>query len=109
MPRSIGYRQDLIRFLKDPIEAAMYIEVTIEEGDPQMLRKAIANLSRKAERASSPIAPNCCTSNAIASYRRKKRQNYIECFAEPTVFLARDNGQAKYVKISNSNRFKRAR
>ena len=44
MPRSISYHEYLIQSLKDPIEAAMYIEVTIEEGDPQMLRKAIANV-----------------------------------------------------------------
>ena len=44
MPRSVSYYEELIQSLKNPIEAAMYIDVTIEEGDPQMLRKAIADV-----------------------------------------------------------------
>jgi hypothetical protein len=37
MPRSISYHEELITALKAPLEAASYIEVVIEEGDPKML------------------------------------------------------------------------
>ncbi|HAJ64797.1 MAG TPA: hypothetical protein DCP31_40785 [Cyanobacteria bacterium UBA8543] len=41
MPRSISYHEELIEILKDPLEAAPYIEVVLEEGDPKMLKKAL--------------------------------------------------------------------
>jgi DNA-binding phage protein len=41
MPKSMGYHDKLIEILKDPLEAAPYIEVVLEEGDPKMLRKAL--------------------------------------------------------------------
>jgi DNA-binding phage protein len=44
MPRSISYHEQLIKDLKDPLEAAPYIEVVLEEGDPKMLRKALKNV-----------------------------------------------------------------
>jgi DNA-binding phage protein len=44
MPRSISYHEELIEALKDPLEAAHYIEVVLEEGDPKMLRKALKNV-----------------------------------------------------------------
>lgn len=44
MPRSTSYHKDLIQSLKDPADAAMYIDVTIEEGEAQMLRKALSNV-----------------------------------------------------------------
>ena len=37
MPRSISYHEELITALKDPLEAASYVEVVVEEGDPKML------------------------------------------------------------------------
>ena len=44
MPRSISYHEELIEALKDPLEAAPYIEVVLEEGDPKMLRIALKNV-----------------------------------------------------------------
>ncbi len=44
MPRSISYHEELIEALKDPLQAAPYIEVVLEEGDPKMLRKALKNV-----------------------------------------------------------------
>ena len=44
MPRSISYYEELIEALKDPLEAAPYIEVVLEEGDPKMLSKALKNV-----------------------------------------------------------------
>ena len=44
MPRSISYHEQLITALKEPLEAASYIEVVIEEGDPKMLLKALKNV-----------------------------------------------------------------
>lgn len=44
MPRSISYHEELITTLKDPLEAASYIEVVLEEGDPKMLLKALKNV-----------------------------------------------------------------
>lgn len=44
MPRSISYHEQLIEALKDPLEAAPYIEVVLEEGDPKMLRKSLKNV-----------------------------------------------------------------
>ncbi len=45
MPRSASYHEELIKNLKDTLEAASYIEVVVEEGDPKMLRKALKNVS----------------------------------------------------------------
>jgi len=44
MPRSVSYHIGLIQHLKDPLEAASYIEVVLEEGDPKMLGKALKNV-----------------------------------------------------------------
>lgn len=44
MPRSRSYHEQLIEALKDPLEAAPYIEVVLEEGDSKMLRKALKNI-----------------------------------------------------------------
>ncbi|MTJ07527.1 MULTISPECIES: DNA-binding protein [unclassified Anabaena] len=44
MPRSTSYHVKLIKDLQDPLEAAAYIEVVIEEGDPNMLNKALKNV-----------------------------------------------------------------
>ncbi|MBW4674382.1 MAG: hypothetical protein KME52_10280 [Desmonostoc geniculatum HA4340-LM1] len=44
MPRSVSYHAGLIKHLQDPLEAASYIEVVLEEGDPKMLVKALTNL-----------------------------------------------------------------
>ncbi|RCJ20667.1 hypothetical protein A6S26_25850 [Nostoc sp. ATCC 43529] len=44
MPRSVSYHEGLIKDLQDPLEAATYIEVVLEEGDPKMLGKALINL-----------------------------------------------------------------
>lgn len=44
MPRSTSYHEKLIQDLQDPLEAAAYIEVVLEEGDPKMLSKALKNI-----------------------------------------------------------------
>lgn len=44
MPRSTSYHEKLIQDLKDPLEAAAYIEVVLEESDPRMLSKALKNV-----------------------------------------------------------------
>ncbi len=44
MPRSTSYHTKLIEDLKDPLEAAAYIEIVLEEGDPKMLGKALKNV-----------------------------------------------------------------
>ncbi len=44
MPRSTSYHEKLIQDLKNPLEAAAYIEVVLEEGDPRMLSKALQNV-----------------------------------------------------------------
>ncbi|MDJ0677531.1 MAG: hypothetical protein QNJ36_19470 [Calothrix sp. MO_167.B42] len=44
MARSTSYHERLIQDLKNPLEAAAYIEVVLEEGDPKMLSKALKNV-----------------------------------------------------------------
>ncbi|MEB3179061.1 MAG: hypothetical protein VKL59_08555 [Nostocaceae cyanobacterium] len=44
MPRSTSYHDQLIQDLKDPAEAAAYIAVVLEEGEPKMLSKALKNV-----------------------------------------------------------------
>lgn len=44
MPRSVSYHEKLIQDLKDPLEAAAYIEVALEENEPRMLNKALKNV-----------------------------------------------------------------
>lgn len=44
MPKSKSYHEKLIQDLKNPLEAAAYIEVVLEEGDPKMLSKALQNV-----------------------------------------------------------------
>ncbi|MGA9377513.1 MAG: hypothetical protein WBV73_01825, partial [Phormidium sp.] len=43
-PASDSYYDYLISSLKDPEESAMYIEVTLEEGDSKLLNLAIGNV-----------------------------------------------------------------
>jgi DNA-binding phage protein len=43
-PASDSYYDYLISSLKDPEESAMYIEVTLEEGDPKLLNLAMGNV-----------------------------------------------------------------
>lgn len=44
MPKSISYHAELIESLKDPSEAAIYLEVVLEEGNPKMIKKAFFNV-----------------------------------------------------------------
>jgi DNA-binding phage protein len=44
MLKSTSYHEKLIQDLKNPLEAAAYIEVVLEEGDPKMLSKALKNV-----------------------------------------------------------------
>jgi DNA-binding phage protein len=44
MSRSASYHEELIKDLKDPLEAACYIEAVLEEGDSKMLGKALNNV-----------------------------------------------------------------
>ena len=44
MPKSINYHTYLIESLKDPSEASAYFKAVLEEGDVEMLQKAINNL-----------------------------------------------------------------
>ncbi len=47
MPKSVSYHPYLIESLKDPEEAAGYIEAIMEEKDPepQLLRRALSNIA----------------------------------------------------------------
>lgn len=44
MPKSISYHAELIESLKEPSEAAVYLEIVLEEGDPKMIKKAFSNV-----------------------------------------------------------------
>ncbi|NEN89895.1 MAG: hypothetical protein F6K48_13660 [Okeania sp. SIO3H1] len=44
MPKSISYHAELIESLKEPSEAAVYLEVVLDEGDPKMSEKAFYNV-----------------------------------------------------------------
>ncbi len=44
MLRNTTYHKGLVKCLQDPLEAASYIEVVLEEGDPKMLGKALKNV-----------------------------------------------------------------
>ncbi|MGD1699400.1 DNA-binding protein [Dapis sp. BLCC M229] len=44
MPRSISYHTELIQSLKEPSEAAVYLEVVLKESDPKMIKKAFSNV-----------------------------------------------------------------
>ncbi|MEA5469405.1 hypothetical protein [Spirulina sp. 06S082] len=44
MPKTISYHTELIESLKEPSEAALYLEVVLEEGDPKMIKKAFFNI-----------------------------------------------------------------
>ncbi|WP_109012551.1 helix-turn-helix domain-containing transcriptional regulator [Nostoc commune] len=44
MRKSTSYHEKLIQDIQDPLEAAAYIEVVLEEGDPKMLSKALKNI-----------------------------------------------------------------
>lgn len=44
MPRSISYHDYLIDSLKDPNEASAYFKAVLQEGDIELLQKAISNL-----------------------------------------------------------------
>lgn len=43
MPKSVSYHAYLIESLKDPSEASAYFKAVLEEGDVEMLQKAINN------------------------------------------------------------------
>lgn len=44
MARSISYQEELIESIKDPLEAAAYIEACLEEADPEVLRLALKDI-----------------------------------------------------------------
>lgn len=44
MPRSVSYHEQLIQDLKNPLEAAAYIEVALEENEPKFISKALKNV-----------------------------------------------------------------
>jgi len=50
MPKSISYHTELIESLKEPSEAAVYLEVVLKEGDPKMIKKAISNVIEAREK-----------------------------------------------------------
>ena len=52
MPRSISYREELIESIKDPLKAALYIEACLEEGDPEVLRLALEDVTESHRRTS---------------------------------------------------------
>jgi probable addiction module antidote protein len=43
--RSVNYREDLMRALKNPEEAAAYINAALEEGDTRVLLTALKNVA----------------------------------------------------------------
>jgi len=45
MKRSVSYNKLLIEDLKDPKEAAAYINAVLEDGDPQLLLKAMKKVA----------------------------------------------------------------
>ena len=53
MPLTESYQEELIECLKDSVEAAAYLEAALEEGEPELLKLAIANVaeSRGVERS----------------------------------------------------------
>ncbi|HLP88910.1 MAG TPA: hypothetical protein VK184_10020 [Nostocaceae cyanobacterium] len=44
MAKSISYHISFIESLKNPSEAAVYLEVVLEEGNPTMIKKAFLNV-----------------------------------------------------------------
>jgi hypothetical protein len=44
--RSTSYHEQLITDLQDNLEAAAYIEVVTEEGDPRIINKALKNVAQ---------------------------------------------------------------
>lgn len=44
MARSVSYHEQLIQDLKNPLEAAAYIEVALEENEPKFVSKALKNV-----------------------------------------------------------------
>ncbi len=44
-PASVPHRPHLLEWLKDPANAAAYVEVAIEEGDPAGLLQALRNVA----------------------------------------------------------------
>lgn len=44
MPKSVSYHAYLIESLKDPEEASAYFKAVLEEGDVEIIQKAINNL-----------------------------------------------------------------
>ena len=45
MAKSTGYQKDLIEALKDPCEAAAYLNAAIEEGDREVFLLALRNVA----------------------------------------------------------------
>ena len=45
MPRSISYNKSLIRHLKNPKEAAAYLDAILEENNPELFLKALKKVA----------------------------------------------------------------
>lgn len=45
MPTSDSYHDYLISSLKDPQEAAVYLEAALEEAEPELLKKVLRNIT----------------------------------------------------------------
>ena len=45
MTRSTSYNQKLIKQLKDPVEAAAYLNAVLSEGDPKLFLKALGKVA----------------------------------------------------------------
>jgi DNA-binding phage protein len=49
MPRLTEYQRDLIEALKDPVEAAEYLNAAVEEGGKETFRLALRNVAEAME------------------------------------------------------------
>ncbi len=76
MPKSISYHAELIESLKEPSEAAVYLEVVLEEGDPKMIQKALSNVIEAREKLNG-VADNVYENLAIFE-RKLKETGQIE-------------------------------
>ncbi|MBE9057144.1 DNA-binding protein [Sphaerospermopsis sp. LEGE 08334] len=86
MSKSTSYHEKLIQDLKDPLEAAAYIEVVLEEGDPKMLNKALKNIIEAQggiEKLSTPIQQ--CYENLA---QKLSEQGEIEFYSLSTLLDA---------------------
>ena len=76
MPKSISYHSELIESLKEPSEAAVYLEVVLEEGDPKMIKKAFSNVIEAREKLNG-VTDNVYENLAIFD-RKLKETGQIE-------------------------------